>query len=89
MEDSFPQWLVAGKSRRGSALREPENSPRIEDGVPAKARRLGDVLGSSADLGKGLEEVPERRAVRDGVIDGASDEDTVAELRHLCWKNSI
>ncbi|KAI7997622.1 hypothetical protein LOK49_LG10G02069 [Camellia lanceoleosa] len=69
MEDSFPQRLVAGKSRRRSALREPENSLRIEDRVPAKVRRLGDILGSSADLGEGVEEVPERRAVRDGVID--------------------
>ncbi|THG05020.1 hypothetical protein TEA_009901 [Camellia sinensis var. sinensis] len=40
-------------------------------------------VASSADLGEGGEEVPERWAVHDGVIDGASDEDSVAELRHL------
>ncbi|GMP84658.1 hypothetical protein CsSME_00038106 [Camellia sinensis var. sinensis] len=40
-------------------------------------------VASSANLGEGREEVPERRAVHDGVIDGASDEDSVAELRHL------
>ena len=85
MEDAFPERLVGVEGDGGAAGGDGEDGGGVEDGFPREVRRAEEFLGGPAfgDGGERVEEVPERGAVGDGVVDGAADEDAVGEFRHL------
>ena len=77
LEDPLAQWGAGVESQLGASLVvEPENSGWLPEEASDEDRRLGDLRGATAaDLRPRVQQIPERRAVDNRVVDRAADED--------------